>query len=49
MCIEVDEELYNCDVDHKYVSDIAGLEKWCDIKTSIVSENTQGILNMYSE
>lgn len=36
--VEVDEELYNCDVGHKYVSDIEGLEEWCDIKTSVVSK-----------
>ena len=36
--VEVDEELYNCDVGHKYVSDIAGLKEWCDIKTSIASK-----------
>ena len=36
--VEVDEELYNCDVGHKYVFDIEGLEEWCDIKTSVVSK-----------
>ncbi len=34
--VEVDEELYNSDVGHKYVSDIEGLETWCDIKTIVV-------------
>lgn len=36
--VEVDEELYNSDVGHRYVSDIEGLELWCDIKTSIKSK-----------
>lgn len=36
--VEVDEELYNCEAGHKYVSDIVGLEEWCDIKISIVSK-----------
>lgn len=38
MCAEVDEELYNSDADHKYVSDIEGLEEWFDIKTNVKSK-----------
>ena len=33
--VEVHEELYNSDAGHKYVSDIEGLDEWCDIETSV--------------
>ena len=36
--VQIDEELYDSEVGHRYVSDIEGLEKWCDIKTDVASK-----------
>lgn len=33
--VEIDEELYNSDAGHRYVRDIKGLTKWCDIETDV--------------
>lgn len=36
--VEVNEELYDSEAGHKYVSDIEGLKEWCDIKTRVTSK-----------
>ncbi len=36
--VEIDEELYDSEAGHRYVSDINELEKWCDIKTNVTSK-----------
>jgi len=36
--VEIDEELYDSEAGYRYVSDIEGLEKWCDIKTEVASK-----------
>ncbi len=36
--VEIDEELYDSEAGHRYVSDIDELEKWCDIKTNVTSK-----------
>lgn len=46
--VKVDEELYNSDAGHKYVSDIKKLKEWCDIKTTVTKKN-RGILDVCNE
>lgn len=33
--VEIAEELYNSNAGYKYVADIKGLEKWCDIRANV--------------
>lgn len=35
--VEIDEELYDSEAGYRYVSDIEGLEEWCDIRTNVAS------------
>lgn len=35
--VEIDEELYDSEAGHRYVSDIDGVEEWCDIRTNVAS------------
>ena len=40
LSVEIDEELYKSREGYKYISDIEGLEQWCDIKTSVKANGT---------
>lgn len=37
--VEIDEKLYDSEAGHRYVSDIEGLEEWCDININVILKN----------